>query len=317
MIQLLVPHHREPVAVVRRLLDSVASQMYDMSEVSVVICEDGGDVPEYGTYPFELVQTRRPHGGVSATRNALLDMAYGDYVMLCDADDQFTSAFGLSLVSAAMPFDVMVPPFYQENPDGSLFIRTRDRYLVHGKAFRLRYLRENGIRWLDDLTVSGDNYFLWQALLLADEVKFTDAPYYAWRYNGGSVCRSEPDHFQRAYPLTLRGMGENVRDFLRRGRGDLARDMAVLMAMDAYFMTSSSDWDQTTGYAAESAEELSSYAGDVLPLLEDATDEELASAHADRRKCYMRQGPPPDGLMPWVRDVVSCGRFPQKANNSS
>ena len=124
-IQILVPHYHETAEEITPLLDSIAIQQnVDFSEVGVIICHDGEDIPalSFGRgYPFEIEQIYIPHSGVSAARNACLDRATAEYVMFCDADDMFYNACGLWILFREMEvgFDSLVSLFVEEsrNPE--------------------------------------------------------------------------------------------------------------------------------------------------------------------------------------------------------
>ena len=93
-LQILIPHYHESAEVIRPLLDSIAIQQnVDFSEIGVIICHDGEDIPYFARadyyeprenilpfYPFDVEQIHIDHKGVSAARNACLDHATADYV---------------------------------------------------------------------------------------------------------------------------------------------------------------------------------------------------------------------------------------------
>lgn len=240
MIQILVARYKEPSWMVRRLLDSVAFQQgFDLSDVSVIVCNDGDYVlPEetFDGYPFEVTYVVMPHRGVSATRNTLLDMSYGEYLMFCDADDCFHDMVGLNVVGEAMRggFDVFVPAFLEETSDFRYMTRSRDPFFLHGKVFRRAYLMECDIRWDDSFVTSGDNYFLWQSLSLTEDIVYSPTSYYVWKHNPNSVCRVEDDHFLKDYPKHVRTYRLLCGNFLGREREDLATRFACLMVYDAF-----------------------------------------------------------------------------------
>ena len=95
-LDILIPRYDEEFEVVKPMLDSLAiQQSIEFKDLKVIIMNDGEerwlDIPKEN-YPFEIEQYAIKHGGVSATRNALLDKSTADYIMFCDADDMFFNA---------------------------------------------------------------------------------------------------------------------------------------------------------------------------------------------------------------------------------
>jgi len=251
-LQLLIAHYHEPEDMVAQLLDSIAAQQ-GAETPDVLICNDGTDVPLsddfLARYPFASYM-ERPHSGVSATRNALLEASTGDYLMFLDSDDLFFSLIGLHVIDRwiAKDFDVMISDFIEEHWEHGRLVgyipRKNDPFFLHGKVFRRQYLIDNGIRWDDSLTTSGDNYFLWQALSLTDRIAYCPEPFYMWKYNPGSVCRGEDDHFLKDYPKHLRTYVLLCDRFTVMGRRDLATTFATMMAYESYVGMHSSGWNQ-------------------------------------------------------------------------
>ena len=252
-LQLLVPHYHEPAEVIRPLLDSVAIQQnVDFSEVGVVICHDGEDIPdlELGDYPFQIEQVHIPHGGVSAARNGALDAATADYVMFCDDDDMFFNACGLWMLFREMdiaPFDTMVSVFVEETRDPiekkPLYVNHEmDSTFVHGKVHRRMFLLENKIRWNPSLTIHEDSYFNTLCQKMAREVKYCPTPFYLWKWRDESVCRHDPKYILKTYNNMLESSTALVKELKERGHRDDAMFYATGMIYDAYFTLNKREW---------------------------------------------------------------------------
>ena len=172
-LQILVPQYKETEEVIRPLLNSIeVQQNVDLkNDVGVIIVSDGGDVrldrAFFDRYSFPIEYHIHPHAGVSATRNAALDLATAEYVMFCDADDMFYNACGLYIVFREMAgngFDSLVSAFVEESRHPQtkepLYINhDMDTTFVHGKVHRRQYLIDNNIRWNDNITIHEDSYF--------------------------------------------------------------------------------------------------------------------------------------------------------------
>ena len=248
MLELLVSHHREPADVVARLLSSVDAQRgVDPSRVRVTICNDGHERPlpegiERG-HPYEVRYFEAERGGVSHTRNALLDAATGDYLMFCDCDDLLAGPGSLRrTIELCEGVDVAVPAFLKETEGGGLVTEDSNVQMIQGKAFRRRYLADNGIRFCDDLVESGDPYFTWQAALLTQRKRFAHDATYIWAYNEGSVCRGEEDHFHRNFWCVVEREGLLADRFERLGMAERARFFAQRLVTQSYLVMHQDRW---------------------------------------------------------------------------
>ena len=251
-LQILVPHYKETTEEIRPLLDSLAIQQnVDFKEIGVIICNDGTDIPlDLPKYPFAVEIHNEPHRGVSGTRNACLDYATAEYVMFCDADDLFYNACGLWIVFREINgdgFDTLVSAFVEEtrNPaDNSIVYITHDMdtTFVHGKIHRRQFLIDNNIRWNESLTIHEDSYFNCLCQKIAKDAKYSQTPFYLWRWRDASVCRHDPKYILKTYNNMLDSNTALVEQFIKRERISDAQFYCVNMIYDAYFTLNKDEW---------------------------------------------------------------------------
>lgn len=255
-LQILVPQYKETDEIIKPLLDSIeVQQNVDLSkDVGVVIVNDGTDVhlsDEFlSRYSFPIEYHLHTHGGVSATRNICLDYATADYVMFCDADDMFYNACGLYIVFREIDaggFDSLVSAFVEETRDpvtkAPIYINhDMDSTFVHGKIHRRQYLLDNNIRWNNTLTIHEDSYFNCLCQRLAKELKYSQTPFYLWRWRDASVCRHDPKYILKTYNNMLDSNDALIGELLKRGRDQDAMFYAVSMIYDAYFTMNKHEW---------------------------------------------------------------------------
>lgn len=235
-LQLLVPHFKESAEVVKPLLDSVAIQQnVDFADIGIIITNDGEEATVLDrnwldSYPFKIEYYTIPHYGLSTARNYCMDKATADYVMFCDCDDMFFHAYGISWIIAEMEqeFDAMISTFVEET-------RTEDRKMVafyeheldpifvHGKVYRLGYLRGEGIRFPDGLNLNEDSPFNILALELAPRVKNMPKPFYMWKWREGSTVRRWKDYSVRFFGTIVDANSILLDGFLSRGKTDCAK----------------------------------------------------------------------------------------------
>ena len=289
-LQILVPQYKETDEIVKPLLDSIAiQQSVDFNEVGVIICNDGSDVhlsDEFlRSYPFKIDYYLCEHKGVSATRNACLDHATADYVMFCDADDMFFNVCGLYIIFREINgpgFDSLVSVFTEEtrnpeNKDEVLYInREMDSTFVHGKVHRLKYLKNNNIRWNDSLTIHEDSFFNCLCQRLTPEVKYCPMPFYLWKWRDESVCRHDPKYILKTYNNMLDSNTALVHEFLDRRRIDDARFFATSMIFDAYYTMNKKEWiDQDNKEYRDATEKRFSVYFKEFKALYESIDEKI------------------------------------------
>lgn len=255
-LQILIPQYKETEEIVKPLLDSIAlQQSVDFNEIGVIICNDGSDVHLSDnflkSYPFKIDYHICEHRGVSATRNACLDRATADYVMFCDADDMFFNVCGLYVIFREIDnggFDSLISVFTEEtrNPENKNEVvyvnREMDSTFVHGKVHRLKYLKNNNIRWNDSLTIHEDSFFNCLCQRLTPEVKYCPVPFYLWKWRDESVCRHDPKYILKTYNNMLDSNTALVNEFIDRRRMDDAKFFVTSMIFDAYYTLNKKEW---------------------------------------------------------------------------
>lgn len=255
-LQILIPQYKETEEIIKPLLDSIeVQQNVDLkNDVGVIIVNDGTDVHlsrEFlDRYSFPIEYHLNEHNGVSATRNACLDRATAEYVMFCDADDMFYNACGFYIIFREMEnggFDSLVSAFIEESRDPQtkepIYINhNMDSTFVHGKVHRRKYLLKQNIRWNDKLTIHEDSYFNCLCQRFAKELKYSQTPFYLWRWRDASVCRHDPKYILKTYNNMLDSNDALIEQFLKRGRQQDAQFFAVNMIYDAYFTMNKDEW---------------------------------------------------------------------------
>ena len=255
-LQILIPQYKETEEIIKPLLDSIEIQQnVDLkNDVGVIIVNDGTDVHlsrEFlNKYTYHIDYYLNEHAGVSATRNACLDHATADYVMFCDADDMFYNACGLYIIFREIEiggFDSLVSAFIEESrhPETKEVVyinHDMDSTFVHGKIHRRQYLIDKNIRWNPKLTIHEDSYFNCLCQKLAGELKYSQTPFYLWKWRDASVCRHDPKYILKTYNNMLDSNEALIDELLRRAKFEDAQFYATAMIFDAYFTMNKSEW---------------------------------------------------------------------------
>lgn len=245
-IQILIPHYHEPEELVKPLLDSLEVQQ--AADFSVIICDDGGDRPlseEFlGRYTFPIEYFIEEHGGLAATRNKLMDHATAEYIVFCDADDMFFHAYGLRMILDERPFDFMISNFIEEvnvNGKDGFVERVQSPVYVHGKAYRLQFLREKNIRFFEELTVNEDSAFNMLCGFLGERKEFRK-PFYMWKCNPNSTVRKDKYYRFRSHPFLTLGGRRCVEEFEKRGMPEAAAIVACAHILNGYRQFTREKW---------------------------------------------------------------------------
>lgn len=290
ILQILVPQYKETENIIKPLLDSIEIQQnIDLkNDVGVIIVNDGTEVrlsKEFlSNYSYEIKYYQHKHKGVSATRNACLDYATADYVMFCDADDMFFNICGLYLIINEIKnggFDSLVSSFIEEtrHPETNepLYItREIDSTFVHGKVHNRKYLLDTNIRWNDELTIHEDSYFNCLCQNLSQNVKYCPNSFYLWKWREDSVCRHDQDYILKTFNNMLDSNTALVKQFLIRGRRDLAKHFVTMMIYDSYFTLNKEEWinQQNKDYRMAVELRFKKYWKDFKHLHDEISEEE-------------------------------------------
>lgn len=260
-LQILVPQYNETDIVVKPLLDSIAIQQnVDFKDIGVIICNDGSDTllsrDFLDSYPFRIDYHLEKHRGISATRNSCLDYAEADYIMFCDADDMFLNVCAFQMIYSNMSegFDTLTSTFIEESRErntGEIIYVTHDfdATYVHGKVHNRHFLLENNLRFKDELWYNEDSYFTVLVHTLAKTHKHCENPFYLWKWNPNSVCRSEKNKRLKMFPTMIDSNDYLVDELERRGFANKALGFVAYMIAETYYTLNKPMWLENPYYA--------------------------------------------------------------------
>ncbi len=282
-LEIIVTHYNESWAVCSKFFKMLDVQrgMAAGGEVRVTIVQDGDDgkldtAKLMKMYPFITSVIEIPHKGVSAARNAGIDSADAEWVMFCDCDDMLYSCDSLRRILDGIDAedgraDLIRGPFLTEirtkNGEWITTKNEKDWVFIHGKIWRLEWLRKNGIRFDERLDYSEDSLFCETAELAMDPKRIgkLTAPVYMWCLRSGS-CTSDESRLARNrehlawHRCYLPGICRE------RGRMEEARTTALRGIFDSYHEYTGG----TIGDAERMKLEEIIAKGLVIPWLEEA-----------------------------------------------
>ena len=245
-LQILIPRYRESKELINPLLSSIAAQQgISFDDIGVIIMNDGDYDPlpqEYlDSFPYRIDYYIRPHAGIPGARNALLDLAEAPYIMYCDDDDMFYNLTGLRMIFEELRSepDLLNCSFLEETiaEDGKVvFIRHEpDGTFIHGKVYKREFLLRNNIRWNEELPIHEDIYFNGLVCGVAHNKRYFHEPFYLWKFNPGSVTRSQERWGERTYTEAIKGNRALVEELCRREKNNYAARIRVSFVIRTYY----------------------------------------------------------------------------------
>lgn len=257
-LDIIIPHYTEDIRLMDPLFGILRLQRnVDWRDFRVLIVCDGIDIetPEnFGKdMPFDVEVIQVPHGGISSARNAGLDHSNAEWIMFCDSDDAFLTTHAISTFFkyAADDKAMVVSAFLEESPapdDGHiryLWHNGKDYIFVHGKMFRRQWLKDNGVRFNNELRLHEDAYFIAMARfhLQDKEIGWIKDALYLWQYNPKSVSRSYDVFVLETYDQLCKKNAALIDELLRRGMYIQAKGIVCRTITDAYCRLNSKRWN--------------------------------------------------------------------------
>lgn len=304
-LSILIPQYKETEDILRPMFDSIKNQQgIDLNEVEVVVVNDGSDViiPDefFDSYPFETRYYLHEHAGVSATRNCCFEMAQGDYVMFCDADDMFFTVAGLYIIFDTIDkgeFDTFVSTFSEESYRDGKFTyinHPNDATFVHGKVYRRQFLIDNNIAWNPNLTIHEDSYFNYLCRVCAEESRsrYCKDVFYLWKYRPDSVCRSDKKYLLKTYTNMLDSSYALVNQLVCRGKLESAEFIAFNMLMNCYYDLNKPEWlaPENKEYRDKTIEKIKEYHKKYSSLADMLSEESKRTALKNLKDKKMSEG---------------------------
>lgn len=213
-LDLIVTHYDEPWEVGEKFFAMLPLQRgIDFKDLRIIIIQDGKDgaLPWrdlLADYPISVKVATIKHSGVSAARNAGIQIAKSDYVMFCDFDDTFSSIHALKKYFDCMNEDTDLIYSWltleQNDPDNPFVIERENDIFIHTKMLRRQFLLENKhLRFDPEVTFSEDTLFCKVLNITIDHARVCQIPEYLYTrcYREGSICKNPDNNFRNAVGL--------------------------------------------------------------------------------------------------------------------
>jgi hypothetical protein len=311
LLDLYITHYDEPWEVCRPGFEMLKNQRcVDWEQVRVTLVHDGTepfDGALFSGWPFEVHQEVVSHRGIAGVRNWCLENGDAEWLKFNDCDDFFTGVYSLkSLMTGleqATDFDLMWFDVYAEMEGKRYLKNERDPVVLHGKAFRRRFISEKGLRFNEDLTWCEDSAFL-SVLEMEIDVRrigkiVTDCPIYTWLYRPGSLCNRPEIRFENLRSFFRRHCYV-AEEFKKRGLLDEYCTMVARIACDSYYTL------RVAGVTEDTADHeravwayLQAHRGELLRVRRSAFDQVIEATNRENDHCAITR----DEVLAWLREM--------------
>lgn len=322
-LSIVIPRYKETEKEIFPLLSSIAGQLgVDFSRVEVIIVNDGGgpgplDWDFLSLFDLEIRQiSLETNRGPGVARQAGLDIAKGDYVMFCDADDTLHSVGVLgALIQEAeinVP-DILTSEWLEEmaNPAGGYTYLTHqiENTWMHGKLLRRRFLEQNNVRFHDELRVHEDSYFLCIASALTKNSRHLPITTYVWKHRPDSITRRNNGIYTfDSFPTFIKACCMSHRDI-----GDRAPEMMeykiVQFALYVYFSLQRPEWqrEEIISFREDSEKTFAEMMTPFWHWWENAEPETIARIYNEERAKNFSGCIEREPLESWAKRMMQSG----------
>lgn len=182
------------------------------------------------------------NGGAGAARQRILDTTMCEYIMFLDADDIFMPR-AVEILGQNIRFknyDIVRGGFIREEPNKELdrVMASKDNIITwfHAKIYRVKFLKEKNIRFLEGLRTDEDAYFNAVAWNSTKNKGLVDEILYLWRDNKNSVTRnlSQKEYFSKNYINYIRSQVEALKKIFEIN-GEISSSLVTFTLINVYY----------------------------------------------------------------------------------
>lgn len=258
ILSIVIPQYKEEDKDVKKLLSTIDLQLnVNWDEVEVIVVNDGSDVylSEETLNSFTNIHPKylklEKNMGPGLCRQSGLDIAQGEYVTFCDADDLYHSVGVLSLyfeeIKNKHP-DIIQTQWIEEigtQDRGMLYLTHQfETTWMHGKVFKKEFLTSNNLRFSDKIWYHEDSYFLSNAFEITDNVVKNNAVTYVWTFRPDSITRRNNGAYSYEYMgRFIEAIGMSI-DWLKDKRPEKIPAKIVQLSLYIYYVLQTNRWEK-------------------------------------------------------------------------
>ena len=208
-ISVIIPYHNETIEKIEPLMNSINWQIgVDFAQIEIILCNDlensdGNicyeDLKKYKNIFKSIKMIKSLYkNNPGMSRQTGIDMCKGKYIFFCDADDSLYNRGVLRELLDNIKFsqaDIYQFKFMEEiggDVPVDKYVYNAKEYnwtWVFAKAYRIEFLRENGIRFAPENRWHEDTYFNYLCKYCAPKLININSIGYLWGFNADSITR--------------------------------------------------------------------------------------------------------------------------------
>ena len=230
---IIVPIYNTSDELLTRCLSSIAMQV-NLKDLHVIIVDDCSDKVDSSNIvnSFKNVMDidyikLEENVGAGKARNIGYERGKNEYVLFCDSDDSYFSAF--SIEKLLIPFKenrdtLLTMCAFLEQLEGINFKRHQYNLTwIFSKIYRRSFLDKWNIRF-PEARANEDvafNLLVWACINDVDKIKYCDDIVYMWHNNQNSITRSEDGEFKKTGMIDfVKGYTWNLKEKIKRNIND-------------------------------------------------------------------------------------------------
>lgn len=208
-VSIIVPVYNVESSI-SRCLESIQTQTF--TDLRIILIDDGSTdnsgtiCDQFAKDDSRITVIHQENKGVSAARNAGIEIANSEYILFVDSDDYIDSGFVEIMLKNES--DLTLCGMHKDDENGRIisevrytntffehqididyeyFLSQRGIYSPYCKLFKCSLIKENGIRFPKDISWGEDSMFLGDYLQYANSIRFIDYNGYHYvRYSGAN-----------------------------------------------------------------------------------------------------------------------------------
>ena len=162
-----------------------------------------------------------------------------------------------------------------------------------------------------DLTIHEDSFFNILCANLTEKAKYSQVPFYLWRWRDASVCRHDKDYILKTFNNLIDSNDALIDEFIKRGYEDRATFYSACMIFDAYYTMNKKEWlDKTHKNYRDAVEErFSRYYRKHKERWESMSEQDKMTISNGIRQRVIKEGMPMESITinQWLEHVSEMG----------
>lgn len=247
-LSVVIPYYQDEK--IKGLMKLLRKQTMDHKDFRVIIVDDFSKKPlslndlEIGDLMVDIIRLDKNYGAGIARAKGLYE-CNSEYITFIDSDDLIFDYTLKEMVDNIEDNDILTSTFIEEQKkDGELIgiNHEADQTWMHGKLYRVSYLKDNHINFHPYLRFNEDGYFNTIAFALTNKIKVLDKATYLWQNNQASTVRKNGGEYAFTRFLDYIKSQEYASYNLYKRDNERLMDLTLGALFYIYFYMGNKEW---------------------------------------------------------------------------